>query len=82
MRGEKDFGLFVALIVGVQTAVIAIAGLLLKVGEKAVLWLIFGAIVAIGLAVLRAQAAGLGRIMEALGEIRADQSLRLPQKDE
>jgi len=81
MKPEKDFSLFVALIVGLQTAGIAIAGLVLKVGEKAVLWLIFGAIVAIGLAILRGQAAGLGRIMDILAEIRTDRPTQPPKVD-
>ncbi len=79
MKGERDFSLFVALVVGIQTAGIAVAGLFLKVGEKAVLWLIFGAIVAIGLALLRGQAAGLGRIMDILAEIRADRPTHHPE---
>ncbi|NIS68673.1 MAG: hypothetical protein GTO12_06880 [Proteobacteria bacterium] len=79
MKGERDFSLFVALVVGIQTAGIAVAGLFLKVGEKAILWLIFGAIVAIGLAILRGQAAGLGRIMDILAEIRADRPPHHPE---
>ncbi|NIQ37656.1 MAG: hypothetical protein GTN81_03595 [Proteobacteria bacterium] len=78
MKQEKDFSLFVALVVGLQTAGIALAGLFLKVGEKAVLWCIFGAVVAIGLALLRGQAAGLGRIMDILAEIRSNRDLPRP----
>ena len=74
MKRERDLSLFVALIVGIQTVGIAIAGLFLNVGEKAVLWLIFGAVVALGLAMLRGQATGLGRIMDALNEIQGRQS--------
>lgn len=76
MKREKDFGLLVTLMIGIQTAAITVVGLLLDAGEKTILWLIFGAVVAIGLASLRGQAAGLGRITEILEQIREDRSAR------
>jgi len=81
MKREKDFGLLVTLMIGIQTAGITVLGLLLDAGEKTILWLIFGAIVAIGLATLRGQAAGLGRILEILEQIREDRSAGDPQFD-
>jgi hypothetical protein len=81
VKRERDLSLFVALVVGIQTVGIAVAGLFLNVGEKAVLWLIFGAVVALGLAMLRGQAAGLGRIMDALEEIQERQSAQHPSSE-
>ena len=81
MKREKDLGLLLALVVGIQTAAITVAGLFLDVGEKTVVWLIFGVIAAIGLASLRGQAAGLGRIIDILEEIRQDGSAQHPQVD-
>ena len=79
MKREKDLGLLLALVVGIQTAGITVLGLLLDIGEKTVVWLIFGVVVAIGLASLRGQATGLGRIVDILEEIRKDRSARHPQ---
>jgi len=81
VKQERDLSLFVALIVGIQTVGIAVAGLFLNIGEKAVLWLIFGAVVALGLAMLRGQAVGLGRIMDALNEIQGRQSAQHPPSE-
>jgi len=79
MRKERDFSLLVTLIVGVQIAGITVLGLLLDVGEKTVLWLIFGAIVSIGLANLRGQAAGLGRLVDTPERIDGEREARHPQ---
>jgi hypothetical protein len=82
MRRVREFGLLLALVVGIQTAGIAIFGLVLDIGEKTVVWLIFGVIVAIGLAGLRGQAEGLGQIIEILEDIRKDSSAQHPKLDE
>ncbi len=82
MKREKDFGLLLALVVGIQTAGITVLGLFLDIGEKTIVWLIFGVVVAIGLASLRGQAAGLGRIVDILDEIRKDGLVRHLQPDE
>jgi hypothetical protein len=79
MRKERDFSLLVTLIVGVQIAGITVLGLLLDVGEKTVLWLIFGAIVSIGLANLRGQAAGLGRLVDTPERIHGEGEAPYPQ---
>jgi hypothetical protein len=82
MKRVREFGLLIALVVGIQTAGVAILGLVLDIGEKTVVWLIFGVIVAIGLAGLRGQAAGLGQIIEILEDIRKDNSAQHPKLDE
>lgn len=81
MKREKDFGLLLALVVGIQTAGITVLGLFLDIGEKTVIWLIFGVVVALGLASLRGQATGLGRIVDILDEIRKNGVARHPQVD-
>jgi hypothetical protein len=62
----------VALFVGVKVLVIAGVGVLLNLNETTVLWLIFGAVIAIGLSVLRGQAAGVGRLIDDVERNGAD----------
>ncbi len=81
MKRKNDLGLWLALVVGIQTAAITVAGMLLDAGEKTIVWLIFGTIVAFGLAGLRGQAVGLGRIIDILEEIRQGGSTRNPPVD-
>ena len=61
---------FVGLSVALRMLVIAGIGTFLELSETTVLWLIFGAVIAIGLSALRGQAAGLGKLLDEVGIIR------------
>jgi len=70
MREKRDSGGFVTAMLAVSVAVIAFAGAQTDISEKTILWLIFGAVIAIGRASLAGQATGLGEIIDLLRELR------------
>ena len=56
------------------TAAIGFAGSALQLSSPTVLWLIFGAVVAMGLGLIEQQEIRLGKIIELLERIRAEAS--------
>lgn len=69
-RKAPDLGWLVTLSVLGTTVVIGLVGSGLGAEPRTALWFVVGAVLAVGLALLRGQAAGLGEIIDLLLEIR------------
>ena len=66
-----DFGdWFVTVSLLLQGAVIFFIGQRLELQQTSILLLIFAAVVVIGLALLRGQAAGIGRLIDQMGHVK------------
>lgn len=68
---SRDLGWFVTVSSVGTIGVIGWAGTKTEFASTTILWLIFGAIVTVGLAGLRGQATGIGRVIDDLDHIKS-----------
>lgn len=68
MYDELFLEIWVTLPIVASTLIVGAFGRLFNVTVETILWLIFGAVISIGVAALRGQVAGLGKIIDLLQE--------------